>query len=159
MNSDAVIGCESIHPEPEALRLIPAGGEARIIAWNSIRLAGMGAKFDRHVLRQGVTEIVGPYLATHNSLFIVYGEGSFAEVMIEKTSPQCGAILAAFSKHLGDRWRGDDLKESELTGATLIPPTVRFPKASLVTAIAAGIAFFLVMAILFFTHGAKPTAP
>src|SRR5665213_2102924 len=128
MSSDAVIGCDAVDAAPEWLRLTTATGATRTIHWSAIRLAGMGEGIEGHVTMEGVTQKVAPYYPTHDSLWIVYTGDGFAQVMLEKASPKCGALLAAFGKHLGDRWQGHELKASDLTGAMMIPPKVRVPK-------------------------------
>jgi hypothetical protein len=159
MNSDAVIGCDAVDGSAEWLRLKTATGTTRTIPWSAIKLAGMGHGLEGHITIQGVTQKVAPFLATHDSLWVVYAEGGFAQIMIEKTSPKRDAILAAFAQHLGDRWCGDELKESDLTGAMMIPAKVRIPKTLTVFLAVIAIVFFAAMAIIFFTHGARPTAP
>ena len=159
MNSDAVIGCDAVDAGTDGLRLTTANGATRTISWSAIRLAGMGARLEGHVAIQGATEKVAPFLATHDSLWIVYGEGGFAQVMMEKASPRREAILATFAQRLDERWCGDELTAKELTGAMMIPPQVRMPKGIIVAMVVVGIAFFLGIAILFFARGAKPTAP
>jgi hypothetical protein len=159
MNTDAVIGCDAVDTGAEGLRLKTATGTTRTIPWSAIKLAGMGHKLEGHVTVQGVTERVAPFLATHDSLWIVYAEGGFAQVMIERTSPKRDAILTAFAQHLGDRWCGDKLQESDLTGAMMIPAKVRIPKMLIAILAVMAITFFAAMVIIFFTHGAKPTAP
>ena len=164
MKADAVIGCEAVDAGTEWLRLTTATGATRTIPWSAIRLAGMGAKLEGHVTIQGVTENVAPFVATHDSLWIAYGEDDFAQVMIEKTVlEQPGArrvmILAAFAQHLGERWQGDELTGSDLMGAMMIPHKIRIPKAIVAMLAAMAIIFFLAMAVVFLTHGAKPTAP
>ena len=159
MNTDAVIGCDAVDASPEWLRLKTATGATRTIPWSAIKLAGMGHELEGHVTIQGVTENVAPFLATHDSLWIVYAEGGFAQVMIEKISPKRDALLAAFAQHLGDRWQGDELQGSDLMGAMMIPAKVRFPKMLIVMLAVMAITFFAAMVMIFFTHGAKPTAP
>jgi hypothetical protein len=158
MKTDAVIGCDAVDAGAEWLRLKTATGATRTIPWSAIKLGGMGHKLEGHVTIQGVTEKVAPLLATHDPLWIVYAEGGFAQVMIEKISPKRDALLAAFAQHLGDRWQGDELEGSDLMGA-MIPAKVRFPKMLIVILAAIAIIFFAAMAMIFFTHGAKPTAP
>jgi hypothetical protein len=163
MKTDAVIGCDAVDAASDAgnawLRLKTATGATRTIPWSAIKLAGMGHKLEGHVTIQGVTEKVAPLLATHDSLWIVYAEGGFAQVMIEKISPKRDALLAAFTQHLGDRWQGDELQGSDLMGAMMIPAKVRFPKMLIVMLAVMAITFFAAMVMIFFTHGAKPTAP
>ncbi|MGA3189875.1 MAG: hypothetical protein ABSF22_22440 [Bryobacteraceae bacterium] len=159
MNSDAVIGCDAVDAGKEWLRLTTVSGAVRTIPWSAVRLAGMGERVEGQVTMQGVTDRVAPYRATHDSLWIVYGDGDFAQVMLEKASPKRGAIVSTFAQQLNTRWRGDDLSASELTGAMLIPPKVRMPKGIIVALSLVAVAFFLALMILFFLHGAKPTAP
>jgi len=44
-------------------------------------------------------------------------------------------------------------------GAMMIPPKVRMARPIIVAMAVVGIVFILAIAILFFVHGAKPTAP
>jgi hypothetical protein len=159
MNSDAVIGCDAVDAGPEWVRLKTTSGATRTIRWDAIKVAGMGPQLDGHVTINGVTEKVAPYRATHDSLWLTYAEGGLAEAMLEKDSPKRGAIVRAFEQHLGERWRGDELTESELMGPLMIPPKIQLPKAIVVTMAIVAIAFFAAIAILFFVHGAKPTSP
>lgn len=156
MTSDAVIGCEAVDAGAEVVRLTTAAGAMRAIRWRAIRIAGIGPGPESEVKVQGVTEKVAPFLASHDPLWIAYGKDDFAEVMIEKDSPSRAAILAAFKQHLGERWRGDELTASELSGQMMIPPKVRIPKAVVVALVVVAIAFFLSAAILFFMQGARP---
>jgi hypothetical protein len=107
---------------------------------------------------QGVTEAAAPYLATHDPLWIMYSDGGIVQVMLEKGSSKRDPILAAFAQHLHDRWRGNELGASDLRGAMLIPPKIRFPRGLIVAMVALGIIFFVALAILFFVHGAEPRA-
>ncbi len=159
MTADAVIGSEGVDARPETLHLETAGGATRNIPWSAIKFAGMGERLEDQVEIRGLAETVAPFRATHDSLWIIYSPAGFVRAMIEKTGPRRDAILAAFADHLGNRWRDDRLTEPELTGALMIPPKVRIPNSVIVTLIALAIVFFAVVAILFFVHGAKPTAP
>jgi len=87
MNSDAVIGCDAVDAGAEWLRLKTASGATRSIPWNAIKFAGMGENMHAHITIKGLTEKVAPFLATHDSLWIVYADGGFALVMLEKTAP------------------------------------------------------------------------
>ena len=159
MNSDAVIGCDAVDAGAEWLRLKTATGATRTIPWSAIKVAGMGADLEGHVTIQGVTDKVAPFLATHDSLWIIYTDGAMAQVMLEKTNPKRETIRDAFAQHLGDRWHGDDLSVDELMGPMMIPPKVQMPRTIIVMMAGIGIVFFLAMAILYFMHGAKPTSP
>jgi hypothetical protein len=159
MHTDAVIGCDSVETGAEAVRLKTATGEDRAIRWDTIKFAGTGHRLEAHVAIKAIAEKVAPLLATHDSLWVVYGDDGFARLMLEKTNPKRGAILDAFEAHLGDRWRGDALTESDLTGALLIPAKVQMPKSVVFVMALVGVAFFLAIAILYFVHGAKPTSP
>jgi hypothetical protein len=158
MNSDAVIGCDAVDPGAEWLRLKTVSGATRSIPWSAIKFAGTGEHMHAHITIKGLTEKVAPFLATHESLWIVYADGGFALVMLEKTSPKREAILAALAAHLANRWQGDQLQASDLMGAMMIPPKVRMPRSIVVVMALVGIAFFLAIAILFFMHGARPSA-
>lgn len=159
MNSDAVIGCDAVDAGAEWLRLKTATGATRTIPWSAIKVAGMGAGLEGNVTIQGVTEKVAPFLATHDSLWIIYTDGAMAQVMLEKANPKRETIRDAFAQHLGDRWHGDDLTVDELMGPMMIPPKVQMPRTLVVMMAGIGIVFFLAMAILYFMHGAKPTLP
>jgi hypothetical protein len=159
MNSDAVIGCDAVDAGSEWLRLKTATGASRTIPWSAIRLAGMGAGLEGHVTIKGVTEKVAPFRATHDSLWIAHADGGLAQVMIEKTSPKREALLAVFAERLGDRWKGDELTASDLMGTMLIPPKIRIPRIVIVMLVVTAVLFFGGIAILFFVHGARPTAP
>ena len=159
MKMDAVIGCDSVDAGSEWLRLKAADGATRTIPWSAIKVAGMGAGLEGHVTIQGVTEKVAPLLATHDSLWIIYADGEIAQVMLEKSSPKRDAILASFAQHLVDRWHADDLTADALMGPMMIPPKVQVPKTIIWMLALLGIVFFAAVAILFFVHGAKPTAP
>jgi hypothetical protein len=159
MNSDAVIGCDAVDAGSEWLRLTTAAGALRTIPWGAIRVAGTGVGLEGHVTIQGVTEKVAPFLATHDSLWIIYTDGAMAQLMLEKASPKRETIRAAFEQHLGDRWHGDDLTADQLMGPMMIPPKVQMPNTLIMMMAGIGIVFFLAMAILYFMHGAKPTSP
>jgi hypothetical protein len=159
MNSDAVIGCDAVDVGAEQLRLKTATGATRTIPWSDIRLAGMGSGIEGHIQIKGVTEKVAPFRATHDALWVAYADGSIAQVMIEKTNPRRDAILAAFERHLGGRWRPDDLTESDLMGTMMIPPKVQIPRTVVWIMVILAIVFFGSVAILFYIHGAKPTSP
>ena len=159
MNSDAVIGCDAVEAGSEWLRLKTASGAVRTIPWSAIRLAGMNEKLEGHITIERVTEKVAPFRATHDSLWIAYADDSFAQVMIEKTSPKRDALLKAFAEHLGDRWRPNDLAISDWMGQMMIPHKVRMSKAVILMLAVTAIIFFVSIAILFFVHGAKPTSP
>lgn len=154
MQTDAVIGCDAVETGSEAVRL-----KTRTIPWKSVKFAGMGLRLEGHVVVKAIAEKVAPLLGTHDSLWVVYSDDGFARVMLEKTNPKRGAIIDAFEEHLGDRWRGNELTEAELIGALLIPPKVQMPKVVVFLMALVGVAFFLAIAILYFVHGAKPTAP
>lgn len=159
MNSDAVIGCDSVEAGKDDLRLKTSTGAPRVIPWNKVKIAGMGDALERQVPLQGVAPIVTPYFASHDSVIIVYGDGDFAQVMIEKSSPKRRWVLSTLAEHLGDRWEAGDLQASEMIGAMLIPPRVRIPRPVIVALALVAVAFFASIAILFFMHGAKPTSP
>lgn len=159
MTTDAVIGCASVDPSPQELRLKTVDGATRVIPWSAIRVAGMGNRLIGHVTISGITDQTAPFAATHDPVWIVYAHGGLAQIMLEKSGSNRDAILEAIEGQLGERWSGDDLQESDVTGATLIPPKVEFPRKVSFTLALVAIAFFAAIAILFFMHGAKPTAP
>lgn len=159
MTTDAVIGSDAVVVGAEAVRFTTSDGAIRTVPWKSIKTAGMSSKLEGHVTDQAVAQKIGPYLGTHDSLWMFYSEGGFARVMLEKSNARSNGIETAFAQHLGDRWRGDSLTEEDLVGPTLIPPKVQMPKPVMAIMAAVGIAFFLAMVILFFVHGAKPTSP
>jgi hypothetical protein len=159
MQTDAVLGCDAVNAGPEWLRLKTAGGATRTLPWSAVSFAGMIAKGEAQITIEGMTEKTAPLLGTHDSLWVVYAEGGLAQVMIEKISPKRDPLLAAFEQHLGDRWQGGDLQESELIGAMMIPAKIRIKKMLILPLIMMGVIFFAILAMIFFTHGAKPTAP
>ncbi len=150
MNTDAVIGCDAVDAGAQWLRLTTAAGAVRTLPWSAVKLAGMGAGLEQNITIQRMTEKVAPFLATHDSLWIVYAEGGLAQVMIQKVSPRRDAILAAFAGQLGTRWKSD-LTSSELTNAMFrMPAQVRMPKVLIVTMLVVGLSFFVAFAVLFF---------
>ena len=122
MNTDAVLGCDAIDAGTAWLRLTTAGGASRTIPWTAIKIAGMGGNHEGHMTIQDVTEKVTPYFPTHDSLWIVYADGGFAQAMIEKTGAKRDAILATFEQQLGERWRGDLFTTDDLTEAMFQMP-------------------------------------
>jgi hypothetical protein len=122
MNTDAVIGCDAIDAGDAWLRLRTASGAVRTIPWAAVKIAGMGGNHQGNIQIQGVTEKVTPYFATHDSLWIVYAEGGFAQAMIEKAGDKRDTILAAFARQLGDRWLGDRFTAGNLTAAMFQMP-------------------------------------
>jgi hypothetical protein len=122
MNMDAVIGCDGIDAGTAWLRLTTAAGASRTIPWAAIKIAGMGGNHEGHMKIQDVTEKVTPYFPTHDSLWIVYADGGFAQAMIEKTGAKRDAILATFAQQLGERWRGDLFTTDDLTEAMFQMP-------------------------------------
>jgi hypothetical protein len=157
MKTDAVIGCDAVDAGVEWLRLKTVDGATRTIPWSAVSFAGFGDNLKTHISIQGVTEKTAPFLATHDSLWIVYAEGGFAQVMVEKISPKRDALLAAFAQHLGERWQDDELQESDLMGAMMIPAKVRISKVMLTGLLIMGVVFFAIIAMIFFAHGARPT--
>ncbi len=157
--TDAVIGCDAVDAGAEWLRLKTVSGATRTIPWKSIKCAGTGEQLDGHVNIEGVTEKTVPFRSTHDSVFLVYGDGGLAQLMLEKNSPKRDGILGAFEQHLGDCWRGDRLSESDVMGTLMIPPKVRIPKGIVWAMVVLAVVFFAAMAIVFFVHGAKPTSP
>jgi hypothetical protein len=154
MNLDAVIGCDAVDAEEGWLRLRPSSA-VRTIPWTTVKIAGLGGNHDGHVTIQGITERVAPYFATHDSLWIVYAEGGFAQVMIEKEHPKREAILAAFEHQLGDRWHGDRLDRNELMEAMVhMPIAAASGLPRLLTLILIGVAFIimLAMAVAYFSR-------
>ena len=122
MNTDAVIGCDAVDAGAQWLRLRTASGAVRTVPWSAIKIAGMGGNHEGQMQIQHVTEHVSPFFATHDSLWIVYAEGGFAQAMLEKQHPKRDAILATFAQQLGIGWRGDELTTSELTEALFQMP-------------------------------------
>lgn len=159
MTTDAVIGCASVDPSPQELRLKTMDGATRAIPWSAISVAGMGNRLTGHVTILGITDKTAPFAATHDPLWIVYAHGGLAQIMLEKSDPQRDAIVEAIAAKLDNRWAGDGLQESDVMGALLIPPKVEVPRKLSLTLALVAIAFFAVIAILFFVHGAKPIAP
>jgi hypothetical protein len=159
MTKDAVIGCASVDPSPRELRLKTVDGSTRAILWSAIRVAGMGDRLIGRVTILGITDKTARFAATHDPVWIVYAHGGLAQLMIEKSGASRDAILWSIAEQLGDRWSGDNLQESDVTGTMLIPPKVEFPRTVTLALALVAVAFFAAIAILFFVHGAKPTAP
>src|SRR5487761_2378839 len=111
MPVDAVIGCAAVDARAEWLRLRTDTGAVRTIPWSRVTLAGIGGPL--HI--KGVAERAAPYLSTHDSLWVLSGDRSLAQVMIEKEGARREAVLAAFASNLGERWRGDRLSTNEVT--------------------------------------------
>ncbi len=154
MNMDAVIGCDAVDAGNAWLRLTTAMGAVRTIPWETVKIAGMGGNHEGHVTIQGVTERVTPYFATHDSLWIVSTDGSFAQVMLEKASPKRDAILAAFARQLGDRWKGDQLNQSELMEMMFqIPISSGLGIPKIVIFMIAGFLFILLAAVVVLVLG------
>ena len=154
MNMDAVIGCAAIDAQNDWLRLHTADGALRTIPWTAVKMAGMGGNHAGHMQIQGVTEKVTPYFATHDSLWIVSGDGALAQAMLEKADPKRAQIFATFEQQLGDRWRGDELKMSELTDEMFkMPLPGKFPKMMIVMiAVAAGMILLAVVLSIVGSH-------
>jgi hypothetical protein len=154
MNMDAVIGCDAVDAEEGWLRLRPPNA-VRTIPWTAVKIAGMGGNHEGHVTIQGITERATPYFATHDSLWIVYGEGGIAQVMIEKEHLKREAILAAFEHQLADRWHGDRLDRNELLQAMFhMPIAAASGLPRVLTMILIGMAFIimLAMAVAYFSR-------
>jgi hypothetical protein len=122
MNMDAVTGCDAVDAGNDWLRLRTASGALRTIPWPAVKIAGMGGNHEGEITIQGVTEIVTPLFATHDSLWLATDGGDFAQVMLEKTHPKRDQILAAFAQQLGPRWHGDRLDQSALWEMTFPVP-------------------------------------
>jgi hypothetical protein len=156
MHMDAVIGCDAVDTSGGWLRLHTAGGAVRTIPWTSIKIAGMGGNHADEITIEGVTETVTPFFATHDSLWIAYAAGDFAQVMIEKSSPKRDAILATFAQQLETRWKGDQLGQQELMeGLFKIPLSAakEIPKLTLVMiALAVLMALIAVVVPLILRH-------
>ena len=114
MNTDAVVGCDAIEASTEWLRLRTTSGMVRTIPWSSIQFAGIGGNFAGSLTIGQVTEKVAPFFATHDSLWIVYGEHGLAQAMMEKDSPKRQPILDKFAQQLDDRWRGDRITVNDV---------------------------------------------
>lgn len=154
MNMDAVIGCDAVDAGTEWLRLRTAGGAVRTLPWGAVKIAGLGGNHEGHVEIQGVTERVAPFFATHESLWIVYAEGGFAQAMIEKEGPAREAILATFAQRLGIGWRGEELTTSELTDALFAMPVaapLKVPRVLIF--MIAGMLFVLLSAVVVLVLG------
>jgi len=122
MHMDAVIGCGAVDAGDAWLRLKTVDGAVRTIPWSAVKVAGMGVRAGEKIDIQGVTEKVEGLAGTHDSVMIVYSEGDFAQVMLEKSGPKRDAILASFAQQLGTRWRGDGFTTNELTDALMEMP-------------------------------------
>jgi hypothetical protein len=155
MSMDAVIGCDAVVVDPQWLRLKTATGALRTIPWTTVRIAGMGGNHDGHMKIQGVTEKVTPLFATHDSLWIVSGDGSLAQAMLEKTHANRESILAMFAQQLGDRWHGDQLSVNQLSEEMMRMPAlapIRLPKTLIVMMIVMGASVLLAIVVLMFVH-------
>lgn len=150
MPMDAVIGCAAVDAGAEWLRLRTDTGAVRTIPWSRVTLAGMGGPLNI----KGVAERVAPYLSTHDSLWVLSGDRSLAQVMIEKEGPKREAVLAAFAANLGERWRGDRLSTNELTDLMFkMPAPVKMPKMLVVMMMVLGAAVLLATVALIFVRG------
>jgi hypothetical protein len=148
MYTDAVIGCDAVDVGPEWLRLKTQTGVVRTIPWGAIRIAGMGGNHDGHVTIAGVTDRTKPYYATHDSLWVVYADGGFAQVMIEKANPRRAAILATFPQQLPAGWRGEKFKPTDLSKA-LINTTLRAARLpTLLTIMIVAVTAMILLAIV-----------
>jgi hypothetical protein len=148
MHMDAVIGCDAVDAGAEWLRLKTAAGAVRTVPWSAIKIAGTGGNHAGHMQIQDVTERVSPYFDTHESLWIVYAEGGFAQIMLEKASPKREAILAECGQRLGIGWRGDEFTSRELTDALFQMPVSTgkgIPK--IITIMIAAMAALIIVAI------------
>jgi hypothetical protein len=150
MNTDAVIGCDAVDAGNAWLRLRTAAGAVRTIPWPAVKIAGMGGNHEGSITVRGVTEKTVPYFPTHDSVWIVYAEGGFAQAMLEKSSPKREAILATFAQQLGDRWLGDRFTAGNLTAAMFQMPLAAMkggiPK--LVTIMIAFVSALILLAIV-----------
>jgi hypothetical protein len=148
MYTDAVIGCDAVDVGPEWLRLKTQTGVVRTIPWGAIRIAGMGGNHDRQVAIAGVTDRTQRFYKTHDSLWVVYADGGFAQVMIEKSGPKRAEILAAFPQQLPAGWRGDKFKATDLSKA-LMNTTLRAAKLpTLVTIMIVAMTAMILLAIV-----------
>jgi hypothetical protein len=131
------------------LRLTTAAGAVRTIPWSAIKIAGMGGNHEGHMTIQGVTDKVTPYFPTHDSLWIVYAEGGFAQAMIDKAGAKRDAILASFAQQLGERWRGDRFTPDDLTVAMFeMPISASKGLPKIVTIMMAVMAALIILAIV-----------
>ncbi len=147
----AVIGCAAVDAGAEWLRLRTDTGAVRTIPWSNVALAGMGGG---PLNIKGVAERTAPYLSTHDSLWVLSGDRSLAQLMIEKEGPRREAVLAAFAANLGERWRGDKLSTNELTDLMFkMPAPVKMPKMLVVMMVVMGVTVLLAMAALMFVRG------
>jgi hypothetical protein len=154
MNMDAVIGCASVEANDAWLRLKTAGGALRTIPWSAVSVAGLSSGQSFKIEIQGVTEKVAPYLLTHDSLWILWGDRALAQVMIEKDGPARAALLAAFADRLGDRWHGDRLSMNELTTLLFkMPAAVKMPKFLVVIMILMGLGVLAATVVLLLVKG------
>jgi hypothetical protein len=161
MNMDAVIGCDAVDAGSGEtntwLRLRAVSGAIRTIPWSSVKLAGMGGNHEGHIQIQGITERVTPLFATHDSLWIVYANGGFAQAMLEKSHPKRDAILAAFAAQLGARWRGDQLEQNALMDVMFHVPVAAMsglPKLMTIMIVVMAIMFLLAVAAIYFARHA-----
>ncbi len=112
MSMDAVIGCDAVDAGNDWLRLHTVAGPVRTIPWESVKAAGTPNGSIRIDL-QGVTDKVAPYIQTHDALWITHADG-VAQIMLEKASPKSNAIVAAFERQLGARWRSSGITTQDL---------------------------------------------
>lgn len=145
MHMDAVIGCDAVDAGPEWLRLNTAAGAVRTMPWSAIKIAGTGGNHAGHMQIQDVTDKVSPYFDTHESLWIVYAEGGFAQIMLEKASPKREEILATCAQRLGIGWRGEDFTTNELTDALFQMPIASSKATTKVVVIMAVVSALLIL--------------
>lgn len=154
---DAVIGCAAVDASGSWLRLHTADGAMRTIPWSAIQIAGFGGNHESQYTIEGVTEKTKSYFGTHDSLWIVYADGGFAQVMLEKLAPQRETIIAAFSTQLGDRWRGDQLTLIELMDVKTASAGKRpFPKLMIVMLAIMALTFLLPLVLILFFRQKPP---
>ncbi len=154
---DAVIGCAAVDPSASWLRLHTAAGALRTIPWSAIRIAGLGGNHGYLYTCEGVTETTKPYFKTHDSLWIVYADGGFAQVMLETADPKRDAILASFAQQLGERWRGDQLTLTELMDVKSSSAGKKpFPKIMIAMLIFMLLSFILPLVLMFFVRHRSP---
>ena len=82
MHMDAVIGSDAIDAGADWLRLKTVSGALRTVPWAGVKVAGFAGP-SQSIRIEGVSEKTAPYIETHDSLWIEYGEGLAQAMMNE----------------------------------------------------------------------------
>jgi len=97
-----VVGCDAVEAGPDWVRLRVDGGAVRTIAWSSITAASAPVDGE-HVTFEGTLGPITRLRATHDPLWIEYGDG-IAIALLERDHAKRKAILGTFREQLGPRW-------------------------------------------------------